>query len=97
MKYRWVVVAMVLVCMGLGQSAFADELSLKAGDTIQKILENSKGKQVTLRLAHGEEMTGKVRSVTKELVLLSELSDRNYYDGIIDVGQISAVVMRVKK
>jgi len=97
MKYRLVVIAMLLVCLGLTQSVFADELTLKAGDTIQKILENYKGKQVTLRLTHGDELTGKVRSVTKELVLLSELSDRDYYDGVIDIGQISAVVVRVKK
>lgn len=97
MKYRLVVIAMLLVCLGLSKNAFADELSLKAGDTIQKMLENYKGKQVTLRLSHGDEMTGKIRSVTKDFVLLAELSDRDYYDGVIDIGQISAVIVRAKK
>jgi len=41
-------------------------------------------------------MAGKVRSITKELVLLGELAGRDYYDGIIDVGNISAVLIRAK-
>jgi hypothetical protein len=97
MRYRFVVIAIFLVCLGLTQSASADELTLRTGDTIQKILENNKGKQVTLRLSHGDELTGKVRAVTKELVQLGELSGHDFFDGIIDIGKISAVVVRVKK
>ncbi len=42
-------------------------------------------------------MTGKVRFVSKELVQLEELSGRDYFDGIIDIKKISAIVVRVKK
>ena len=87
---------MLLLCLSLAQGAFAEGLAIKAGDTIQKILEDQKGKQVSLRLAGGEEMTGKVRTVTKELVHIGELSGRDFFDGIVEIGKINAVVVRVK-
>lgn len=95
MKFLFVA-SFFLATTWLSQSAYAEGLTIKQGDSIQKILEERKGKQVTLRLINGEEMSGKVRSITKELVLLGELSGRDYYDGIIDIGKISALIIRVK-
>ena len=74
----------------------ADELSIKAGDTLQKILEGQKGKRVTVRLLGGEEMTGKVRSVSTELLQLGELAGKEFYDAVVDMNKVSAVVVRVK-
>lgn len=86
----------VLTFLGLAQRVFAEGLTIRPGDSIQKILEEQKGKQVIIRLANGEEMAGKVRSITKELVLLGELAGRDYYDGVIEVGNISAVLIWAK-
>lgn len=79
------------------QVAIAADLSIKSADTIQSLLEARKGTTITLRLTGDEEMTGKVRFVSKELVQLEELSGRDYYDGIVDIKKISAIVVRVKK
>jgi len=87
----------ILTFFGLEQMVFAEGLTIRPGDSIQKILEDHKGKQVILRLANGEELAGKVRSITKELVLLGDLAGRDYYDGVIEVGNISAVLIRVKE
>lgn len=97
MKHRLFVMAILLSGLILAQGAFAGGLELKAGDTIQKILEAHKGRRITLRLTGGGELSGKVRSVTKELVQLGELSGQEFFDGVIEVGKISAVIVRVKE
>lgn len=86
-----------LSVVGLSSYAFAGGLALKQGDTIQKILEDRKGKQVTLRLSDGGELTGRILAVTKELVLLSELAGRDYFQGIIDSSKVTAVIIRTKE
>jgi hypothetical protein len=91
-----VFVLIFLAGFGLAQGAIAEGLTIKPGDSIQKILEDRKGRQVTLRLSDGEEMTGTVRSITKELVLIGALAGRDFYDGIVEVEKISAVIVRVK-
>ena len=82
---------------GLSNNVFAEGFALKQGDTIQKILEDRKGKQVTLRLSDGGELTGRILAVTKELVLLSELAGREYFQGIIDSSKVTAVIIRTKE
>jgi hypothetical protein len=97
MKHRLLVIPILLISLILAQGAFAGSLVIKAGDTIQKILESHKGKRITLRLAGGGELSGKVRSVTKELVQLGELSGQEFFDGVVEVGKVSAVIVRVKE
>lgn len=97
MRKRLIIFVIMLVSLSSIQSVFADDLILKAEDTIQKLLVVYQGKQVTLRLNNSDEITGKVRNVTKNLVQLSELSGRDYFDGIIDINKISAVLVRVRK
>ena len=96
MKKRLIATVMLAVSIGLVPAAFAADLKIKDGDTIRKVLEDHKGKVVTVRLADGDELTGTVRAVTKELLQLGELSGKEYFDGIAEVGKISAVIVRVK-
>src|SRR5512138_3650122 len=62
MKYLFVA-TMFLTIIGMTQGVYADSLIIKPGDSIPKILEVRKVKQVTLRLSDSDEMSGKVRSV----------------------------------
>lgn len=75
----------------------ADSVTLKQGDTIQKVVESQKGKRVTVRLQGGEELTGKVGFVSKELVQLEELTRREFYDAVIDITKIEAVILRTRE
>jgi hypothetical protein len=97
MNYRRLFASLITMVLIFAQSALAADLSIKNSDTIQSLLEAKKGTIITLRLTDGEEMTGKVRFVSKELVQLEELSGKDYYDGIVDIKNISAIVIRVKK
>lgn len=92
------VVGMMLIsCLGPVRDCGAEELSIKAGDSIETLLEGFKGKRVTVRLQGNDELTGKVRTVTKGLVQLGELSGRDFYDAVIDTNRISALIVRVKE
>ena len=96
MRARLMVMVLLLACLGTVPVVRAD-LVVKPGDTIQKLLEERKGKRVTLRLQGGEEITGKVRAVTGDLVQLGELSGREYFDAVVEVNRIAAVIVRVKE
>ena len=96
MRKMWVVV-MFLFCIGWVQVSVAEDISIKAGDTLQSLLEVQKGKKVTVRLLSGEELTGRVKTVSKELLQLGELSGKEYFDAIIDIPKISAMVIRTKE
>lgn len=87
----------LLVCLGFAQDAFADGLKINAGDTIHKVLEAQKGKRIILRLTGSGELSGKVLTVTKELVQLGELSNEEFFDGVIEIEKISAVIVRVQE
>lgn len=96
-QVRLIVMLLLLACLGTAPAVRAGDLAVKEGDTIQKILEGRKGKRVTLRLQGGEEITGKVRTVTKELVHLGELSGRDFFDAVVEVNRISALIVRAKE
>ena len=97
MQVRQIVMLLLLVCLGTVSDVRAEVIAIKAGDTIQKVLEDRTGKRVTLRLQGGEELTGKVRTVTKELVHLGELSGREFFDAVLEVSRISAVIVRTRE
>lgn len=62
-------------------------------DTMASALKRLEGRAVKIRLAgQGEEISGKLQKVGKELVHVSDLAGREFYDAIIRIDQISAVV-----
>jgi hypothetical protein len=97
MHVRLIVTLLLLACLGAVPMALAEDFTVKPGDTIQKIVESRKGKRVSLRLQGGEEITGKVRTVTTELVHLGELSGREFFDAVVEMNRISAVIVRAKE
>lgn len=90
---RSLVVAVLLL---LALPAGAQELSVAAGDSIQNVLAARKGKQVTVRLAGGQELTGTVREATAKLLVLGALSGREFFDAAIPLERIDAVLVRAK-
>ncbi len=96
MKKMWVAV-MFIFCIGWVQASVAEDIAIKAGDTLQTVLEVQKGKKITVRLLGGEELTGRVKTVSKDLLQLGELSGKEYFDAIIDVNKISAMIVRTKE
>lgn len=98
MKLRFVMVLCVVALqVGAATVVFAEAPVVKAGDTLQKVLEGYKGKRVTIRLQGGEELTGRVKFISRELLHLEALNSREFFDAVIDVSRIEALIMRVKE
>lgn len=74
----------------------ADPLSVGDNDSLRSILTAQVGKRVAVKTKSGEELTGTVRAVTKNLTHLGELAGKEYYDAVIVNKAIEAVIIRVK-
>jgi hypothetical protein len=76
--------------------AAAQDLAIKATDTVQSVLAAQKGKRVTVRLSGGQELTGTLREVTDKLVVLGALQSREFFDAAIPLERVEAVLVRTK-
>jgi len=100
MKARRAIVAglILMVCMMAASPLFAggDKLQIQKSDTIKDVLERHAGQGITLRLQSGEEMSGTLSKVGDQVVHLSGLSGRDFYDAVIRIDVISAVIIRAR-
>jgi hypothetical protein len=82
----------------LGSMIFAQEPKLSVGkdDTIRSVLSKYAGKRVTVKLDCGEELSGVVRSVGDNVVHLEELGGKEFYDAVVDLDEIAAVIVRAR-
>ncbi len=98
MKASTVIVPMVVVavCVACSVRTFAQEtkLQIQDADTVKSVLEQQMGRRVTLRLDSGAEITGSVAKVGQSLVHLSELTGRDFFDAIVPLEGIRAVIVR---
>lgn len=76
----------------------AEEPALQVSqvDTVRAVLAKHTGERVTVKLDSGEELSGKVQSVGDHVAHLSELSGKEFYDAVIDLDEIAAVIIRVR-
>lgn len=88
--------ATALLCLAIATSAVADGLAVAPADTTASVVAAQKGKRITLRLRSGEELTGVVHNASDRLVVLGELSGREYFDAAVPVDAIEAVLARVQ-
>ena len=78
------------------QPALAAELKVTAGDTLETVLQAQAGKRVTVRLRSGQELTGTVRLVVGRMVHLAALTGREFFDAVIALDAVEAVVVRTR-
>ena len=79
----------------LMSNVVAEPLSVGSDDSIQTILSAQQGNRVTVKLESGE-LTGKVGEVNGKIVHLIELSGKEFYDAVVSVEEIEAVVIRTR-
>jgi len=75
----------------------AGELKVAEDAEFHQILAEQQGKRVALRMIDGGELAGIVRSVTPHVVHLGELVGKEYYDAVVSVDHISAVIVRTRQ
>jgi hydroxyethylthiazole kinase-like sugar kinase family protein len=77
-------------------TAAAAEFTVGADATIEKLLAAQVGKSVTVRTGCSEEITGKVKSVSSEVLHLAELSGKEFFDAVVATDSITSVVIRTR-
>lgn len=74
---------------------FASQGASADDDSLRNALQERQGKPVTLVL-HGSEMTGTIVRVDADSVKLTQLVGKEFFDAVVDLDQVQAVVFRVK-
>lgn len=75
---------------------YAEPLTVGNDDSIQTILAANQGNRVTIKLKSGDELSGKVGNVTQKLLVLQELTGKEFYDAAIDIEKVAAVIVRAR-
>ena len=81
----------------LALPAQAQDVSISSADSIQSVLAAQKGKRVTVRTAGGQELTGLVRDTSSRLVVLGAVTGREFFDAVIPLDKVEAVLIRTKQ
>ena len=89
---------LVMLVAALAWPAAGPAADLRVGniDTIESVLRAQKGR-VTVRLRSGQELTGTVRSVDARLLHLGSLTGREFFDAVVPMEAIEAVIVRTKE
>lgn len=90
-------IVLFALTLAAAQVSVAQELRIGASDTVQTVLAAQKGKRVTVRVRSGQELTGAVRDVSGRLVQLGAISGREFFDAIVPLESIDAVLVRTKE
>jgi hypothetical protein len=64
--------------------------------SIRDILIENNGKRVILRIESGETLEGTVTRVGESVVHISKLTTKDYYDAVVRIDRISAVIFKVR-
>jgi hypothetical protein len=91
---RYSLIFGIIVAVTCAGSFAQDKASLQPNATVLGVLQGNTGKTVELRMQCGEKIGGKVEQVNDNVVLLSRLTGAEYFDGFVNVKDISAVVIR---
>jgi len=89
---RVILFAATIACSAM---VYGAELQIGANDSVESVLAGQKGR-VTLRLRSGQELTGTVRTVSAKLVHLGALSTREFFDAVVPLDSIEAVIVRTR-
>ncbi len=98
-RKRWVIVGWLVALFFISSpSLLAQELKfeLNKGYGMKEILASYQGKRIAIRLDSGEEIEGIITTVGDQLVHLSKLSKRDFYDAVVRLDKINAVIFRAR-
>jgi len=94
MKRHSFLLGIIVAVISFSSLLAQEKAVLQPNATILGILQSSAGKTVELHLRSGEKVGGKVGQVTDNVVYLSHLTGAEFYDAFVNIGDVSAVVIR---
>lgn len=93
------VMSALILSTALGSAAAlaaSAELRVTPSDSVETVLAAQKDKRVTVRLRSGQEITGSVRSVSSKLVQLGAVTGKEFFDAVVPLEAVEAVLVRTK-
>jgi hypothetical protein len=72
------------------------KVDVRSGDSVKSVLERLVGQRVSLVLTTGPELAGIVTTVGDKVVLLKDLTNREFFDGVVSIDHIAAVIVRTR-
>ncbi len=90
------ITAIACLCFASAAAAAGQGLTISPSDTTQSFIAAHKGERVMLRMRSGQELSGLVRDSSERLVVLGEVSGREFFDAVIPVDAVEAVLVRVR-
>ena len=90
------VVVMACLMISPGPAIAQAKFQIETADTLKSVLERQVGRAVRLRLQSGEEVGGTVTKVGDHVVQLSELAGREFFDAVVPLDRIIAVILRTR-
>jgi hypothetical protein len=96
------IIITALLCAGFSfisiSEIFAEEVKfeLNAQFGVKEILMSQTGKRVSVRTDSGEALEGTITKVGDQLLHISKLSGRDFYDAVVRIDKIISVVMKVR-
>jgi len=91
-------VVMTVMASSIANLAFSEESGFQFGknNSLQTSLLQFKGKAIEIQLKSGVQLTGKLSEVGSQSLLLRELRGKEYYDALIVIDDIAAVIFKAK-
>jgi hypothetical protein len=97
MKSKCLLITSLLIFFVLATTGLAEStIVLQPNDTIQSVLQRQLGQPVELRMKSGEKLGGKLEKLSEKLAHLTQLTGADYFDAVVVLDDIAAVVVRAK-
>ncbi len=98
MTVRMPAIVMMLTALSAAETVSATEgaLDVRAADAIAANLQKQVGRRVTLKLATGQEVEGTVAKVGPTAVQLSQPAGKEFFDAVVRLDHVSALIVRTK-
>jgi hypothetical protein len=90
------VVIMISFFIAIPLYATEDVFQFANDSSLQTSLLQFKGKTIEIQLKSGQQLTGKVSEVGNHLILLKELRGKEYYDALIEIDDIAALIFKAR-
>jgi len=93
---RWCVTLILLFALATPAWGRDRPVNLGPVGTVKSLLQTRVGQSVELVLTSGPRLAGKVVSVAEHLVHLGQLRKMEFFDAVVRLEQIEAVILRVR-
>jgi hypothetical protein len=97
MKTRLAIAVLVISLLSpVALLAEKSDYTLKTSATVKDVLVENIGKKVQLKLDANESIEGTLTAVGDNLVHVSRLAGKDFYDALIRIDRIGAVIIKVR-